>query len=240
MLAAFACMLCAAPALRAQTEPEAPQRPRPKPVNGFQVSVYTGASLNVFSGGYFAPGDLTFLDVETSVNFPVGAWVNIPVTSDMALYIRGGWHGTETVFFSGRRDSLHTPPGGFGEIGDELTLTYGLFHIDVLARLIGRQDGERVFVGPSFGWVRTKRIRVTETEYGPKKTYLLEEGELSSAIAMRTSIVIGAEYAFMPVKNLYVIPSLQVDYSPQKISADHPMKAVWYKFLLSVSWQFLE
>ncbi len=236
MLAAVFACICAVSSLTAQTEPESPALPPEKPVNGFQISVYSGVALNVFSGGYFAPGNRNFIAEESSFNTPVGAWMNIPVFDDIAIYLRAGWQGTQTVFFAGRQDSLRTA-AGYGEIGDELTLRYGLFHLDVLLRLIGRQDGERVFVGPSFGWARSRNVRVTETEYGPGKTYLIEEGEFAGATEMRTSIVIGAEYAFIPIKNLYIIPSLQVDYSPQKISSEHPLKMIMYKFLLSVSWQ---
>ena len=233
---ALALLLCLPVLVRAQTEPESPEQPKPPPVNGFQFSVFAGAALNVFSGGYFAPGERNFLAEESSFNTPVGVSINIPVFADAALYLRAGWHPTQTVFFSGRKDSLKSIPA-FGEIGDELTLRYALFHVDVLLRLIGRQDGERVFVGPSFNFVRSKRVRVTETEYASGVSYLIEEGELVGGESLRTSLVLGAEYAFVPLPDLYIIPSLQVDYSPQKLSTEHPIKAVFYKFLLTVAYQ---
>lgn len=231
-----ACVFIVPVLLRAQTEPESPTVPPPPLVNGWQISAFTGAALNVFSGGYFGVGDRTFVAEESSFNMPYGVSINIPVFSDASLYLRAGWHGTQTVFFSGRQDSLKSIQG-YGDIGDELTLRYDLFHVDVLVRLIGRQDGERVFVGPSFNYVRSKRVRLIETEYQTGVSYMYEDGDLAGAASMRTSLVLGAEYAFVPLRNLYVIPSVQVDYSPQKLSTEHPIKAVFYKFLVTVAYQ---
>jgi hypothetical protein len=152
------------------------------------------------------------------------------------LYIRAGWTPTQTSFFAGKYDSLRSAPA-FGEIGDEFAFTYSMAQLDVLFRLIGKMDGERIIIGPSFGFVRKKHVRVVETEYLTGAQYLIEDGDIAGALATRVSVIIGAEYAWTPVKNLYLIPSLQVDYCPSAISTEQPMKSMMYKFLVSVAWQ---
>ena len=222
-------------ALFSQTEPEAP-RPPEIPRNGYQISFFSGVSYNVFSGQYDGGCPCEFVAEETSGNVPYGFALNIPLFFDAALYLRGGVQNTSTTFFMGRNDSLRSGTGT-GNIGDELQLDYNLVHFDILLRLIGRQDGERVFVGPSFGFVRKKHVRLTETEYPTGAQYNLDDGDIEGGKSMRMSIIIGVEYAFVPLKNMYIIPSLQVDYTPQRISDVQLIRPTFYKFLVSVAYQ---
>ena len=233
LLAAAALLLPSA--TRAQTEPESPVAPVVLR-NGLQLSFFTGPSLNVFTGGYRATDELNFVAQASSWSMPAGLALNIPLWSDAALYLRGGWMPTRTTFFLGKTDSLRSGLG-VGEIGEDFTFSYSMFQFDVLFRLIGKMDGERVFVGPSFGFVREKKVRIIETEYPTGRQYLLEDTEISGALATRVSIVIGAEYAFTPFKDLYIIPSLQVDYGPSAISSEQPLKMIMYKFLVNIAWQ---
>jgi hypothetical protein len=237
-----ACLVIAAAPSRllGQTEPESPKAVEPLQ-NGLQISFFTGASLNVFSGGYFTQCPrgtcpIDFYAEDYSVSAPFGFGLNIPVFSDAALYLRAGWNSTHVTISSGRVDSLYTQET-VGELLDELTLYYTLFQVDVLVRLIGRQDGERIFLGPSFGFPIRKHAYVAETELSTGKKFLLEDRDVEGASSMRTSFVLGVEYAFVPVKNLYVIPSFQIDYSAQKISELQPIRPLYYKLLLSISYQ---
>jgi hypothetical protein len=224
-----------APRALAQDEPEAPKRPVVL-TNGFQLSFFAGPSLNVFSGGYSAVNNNSFIAQTSSWSMPAGFGLSIPMWSDAALYLRAGWTPTQTSFFAGKIDSLHSTVG-VGEIGDEFAFTYSMVQLDLLFRLIGKMDGERIIIGPSFGFVRKKHARVIETEYPTGAQYLIEDGDIAGALATRVSIIIGAEYAWTPVKNLYLIPSIQIDYCPSNLSTEQPMKFTMYKFLVSVAWQ---
>jgi len=221
--------------VNALTEPEAPRSEEPLS-NGFQLGFYSGISYNIFGGAYDGQCPCIFLGDGSSTSIPYGFDLNIPVFSDAALYLRAGWQNTSTGFFVGRTDSLRSIQA-VGEIGDGMTLFYDLAHFDVLVRLIGKQDGERVFLGPSFGWVQQKRIRIIESEYETGKRFLLQDKDIADPINLRYSFVLGAEYAFVPFRELYIIPSLQVDYSLQKISTLQPLKPNFYKFLVSVAYQ---
>ena len=226
--------------LLAQTEPESPRYQEPLR-NGFQLSFYSGVSMNVFSGGYFTfcpkgSCPIDFYAEDNSWSYPFGVAMNIPVFSDAALYLRAGWNSTKTTIGSGRIDSLYTQQT-VGEILDELTLYYTLFQVDVLVRLIGRQDGERVFLGPSFGFPIHKRAYVTETELSTGHQFLIEDTDVEGAQKVRTSLILGVEYAFVPTNNLYIIPSFQIDYSAQKISETQPIRPLFYKFLVNISYQ---
>lgn len=232
-------LLCAAAStavVQAQTEPEAPRAPE-KLMNGWQLSGWVGGSYNVFSGGYYDDeSNISFIADETSTSMPFGVSLNVPVFEDASLYLRAGWHRTETSFFTGRYDSLRSRTGQ-GEIGDELTVYYSMLTFDVLIRLIGRQDGERVYFGPSFGIVDTRRARVVETEYPTGAKYLFSDRDIESAHGVRRSFVIGAEYAFVPHKAIYIIPAIEIDYALQKLSTVQPLKPTFYKFLLSIAIQ---
>lgn len=220
----------------AQGEPEAP-REIVKPFNGYQIAFFTGLSYNVFSGSYDGNCSCEFLSNETSFNAPVGLSVNIPVFADASIYLRGSWQATRTEFFTGRTDSLRSLPGTTGDIGTDMELTYSMVQFDLLVRLIGKQDGERVFFGPSLGLVRQKRVRITDTEYETGTVYTVADGDYPSADAVRRSFVIGAEYAFIPLPGLYVIPSLQIDYALEKISDIQPLRPNFYKILVTVAYQ---
>jgi hypothetical protein len=234
--------LCIPAALLAQNEPESPVVKEP-PRNGFQLSFFGGVSMNVFTGGYFtncpkgASCPIDFYVNDVGWSFPYGVAMNIPLFSDAALYLRAGWNSTKVTISSGRLDTLYTIPNEPGELLDELYLHYTLFQFDLLLRLIGKQDGERIYLGPSFGYVLHKRAFVTETELATGRSFLLEDTDIQGAADMRLSLILGAEYAFMPFKNLYVIPAFEVDYAPKKISDDQPMRVVLYKLLLNVSYQ---
>lgn len=204
--------------------------------NGWQLSGYIGASYNVFHGGYAADCPCEFLANSTSGSFPYGLSLNVPLNEEMALYVRAGMQTTSTLFTVGRVDSLRSQPV-IGDLVDELTVDYSLFSIDILLRLIGKLDGERIFVGPSFGFVRKKTAKITETELQTGYRYTIENEDIEGARTLRTSIVIGAEYAFIPMRNLFIIPSVQVDYSPQKITDLQPLRPVFYKFVLNVAYQ---
>jgi hypothetical protein len=226
--------------VRAQNEPESPREVLPLR-NGFQLSFIAGLSMNVFSGGYFTQcprGNcpIDFYAEDNSYSIPLGVALNIPVFSDLAFYPRVGWNSTRITISSGRVDSLYTQES-VGALLDELTLYYTLVQVDLLVRLIGRQDGERVYLGPSFGFPIRKHAYVAETELSTGKSFLLEDTDVEGARSMRTSLILGVEYAFVPLKNLYIIPSLQIDYSAQKISDRQPIRPLFYKFLLNVSYQ---
>lgn len=232
-------VLCAlvsiSPEVLGQAEPEAP----PVPFvlrNGWQLSGYFGVSYNVFHGGYAADCPCEFLANATSGSYPYGLSLNVPINEELSLYLRAGMQTTSTLFTVGRVDSLRSQPV-VGDLADELTVEYSLFSVDILLRLIGKLDGERIFVGPSFGFVRKKSAEITETELQTGYQYTIENGDIEGARTLRTSIVIGAEYAFIPTRNLFIIPSVQVDYSPQKITDLQPLRPVFYKFVLNVAYQ---
>jgi hypothetical protein len=219
----------------AQTEPETPEEKEPLH-NGFQISFYTGMTLNSYTGGYFGPCPCDFWNNAVSFSFPAGGALNIPLFEDAALLLRAGWHASETGFFSGRVDSLHSGPGT-GDIGSDLTLEYSLVNVDLLLRLIGRMDGERVYVGPSFGLVQRKHVHLVDTEYDTGKQFPITDGNIEGGRNVRVSVVIGVEYAFTPLRNLFLIPAFEIDYSPNKISDIQPLRPTFYKLLLTIGYQ---
>jgi hypothetical protein len=204
--------------------------------------VYGGLSAHVLSGGYLGGCPCDFVASGSGWSTPFGASLNIPVFSDAAIYLRLGLHQTTTDMFSGRFDSLRSARDA-GSIGSDLRLQFDLVNFDVLLRLIGRQDGERVFTGLSFGFVRNTHVRLTDTEYGTGATYIIEDKALEEARNMYAFFVIGVEYAFIPLRNLYLIPSMEINYSLNKIMKDVPprptyaMRPIFYKILLTAAVQ---
>lgn len=219
----------------AQTEPEIP-RPPEALRNGWQLSFVTGLSYNVMSGEYDGGCPCLFLDQEHSLSVPLGGAINVPLASDISLLLRAGYHKTVTKFFVGREDSLVFSPG-IGDIGNDLTLTYSQLQIDVLLRLIGRLDGERVYFGLGYGLVDKQRVLLTETEYVNGTRSLIYSGDLEGKRSNRVSFIIGAEYALIPWKNLYVIPSFEIDYTVHRISSIQPLRPWMFKLLVSVGFQ---
>ena len=224
-----------------QTEPEAPRKPE-KLYNGFQIAFYAGASYNHLIGEYHGAGPSDFVGNTSSFSMPFGGWLNIPLFADAALYLRAGVHNTSTDWLTGRYDSLRSVDD-YDVVLSNWTFEYNLFNIDVLLRLIGEHDGERIYIGPSFSVVNRKHVFIEDTEYLTDATYVMEDGEMLVDQSVRTSIIIGAEYAFIPLKNLYVIPALEVDYPFEKLyrgGKDRPyfrLRPIFYKFVLSISYQ---
>jgi hypothetical protein len=223
------------PAALAQTEPEVPEENAPLR-NGFQISLFGGVSLNSYTGAYFGDCPCDYWENERSWSVPYGVALHVPLFEDAALYLRGSLHRTSTDFFVGRYDSLRSAQT-VGSIGDDMTIHYSLATIDVLLRLIGHLDGERVYIGPSFGIVQQKRVHIVETEYATGTRWLLTNRDIEGARDLRVSIVIGAEYAFMPLRNLSIIPAIEIDYAPKKISDWQPLRVTFYRALIGVSYQ---
>ena len=233
--------LLATAGARAQTEPEAPVVPE-KLYNGYQFSVFGGGNLVYINGQYNGLCPCEFVGDVTSFNEFYGASVNIPIFNDASIYLRFGRNHTSTDWFTGRTDSLRSI-AATGLVGSDLTFDYDLLHFDLLLRLFGNIDGERVYLGPSFGFVQRKHIRVIDSELATGKRYLIEDAELAVDHDLRVSFVIGAEYAFIPFKNVYVIPAIEVDYAFDKIlqpRGERPnfsMRPTFYKFYVTLAYQ---
>lgn len=232
--------LCA-PRLAAQTEPEAPRDPV-KLYNGYQFSVFGGGNLTYLNGDYAGLCPCEFVGDESSFNEFYGLSLNIPIHEDAALYLRLARNRTSTGWFTGRADSLRSVQD-VGLVGSDLTFDYDVLSFDLLLRLYGRIDGERVYVGPSFGFVRDKHVRVTDTELSTGKIWLIEDDELDVEHSLRMSFIIGAEYGFVPLPNLFVIPAFEIDYSFAKIINDRPerpsfsIKPTFYRLYVTVAYQ---
>lgn len=235
-------LVTAASRVSAQTEPEAPKPPE-KLYNGWQFSMYGGGSLFYTNGDYFGISGGNFVGDVTSFNALYGASVNIPVHQDFALYLRAGVNDASTEWSTARSDSLAT--GGVGYVISDMTFDYNLLNVDLLFRLIGSMDGERVYIGPSFGIVRKKNVRIIDTDLTSGISRVTEDAPLDVEHDLRLSMVIGAEYAFVPLKNLYVVPAIEVDYAFGKIIQDRSarpnfvLRPTYYKFLVTVAYQFL-
>ena len=223
----------------AQTEPEAPTEPV-KLYNGYQFSFYGGGSLFYTSGEYNSVSKGDFVGDISSTNFMYGASLNIPVLEDLALYLRAGRNSASTDWATARTDSTS---GSTGYILSDMVFDYDILHLDFLLRLIGSMDGERVYIGPSFGLVRKKHVLITDTDLTTGAKRVVEDGPLDVEHDLRLSMVIGAEYAFVPFKNLYVVPALEVDYAFSKILQERStrpnfvFRPTYYKFLVTVSYQ---
>jgi hypothetical protein len=234
---------CGAAPLLAQTEPEAP-RPPEKLYNGWQFSVYGGGSLFYTNGEYNGLCNCNFVGDVTSINAIFGTSVNVPLHQDFALYLRAGINNASTMWSTARTDSLLST-GGSGYVLSDMTFDYHLLNLDVLFRLIGSMDGERVYIGPSFSVVGKKNVRITDTELSSGLTRVVEDGPLDVDHSLRVSMIIGAEYAFVPIKNLYVVPAVEVDYAFGKILQDRSarpnfvLRPTYYKLLVTVAYQFL-
>lgn len=231
-------LLVAAGGVRAQNQPEAPGsvlRPE-KQTNGWQIAFYTGASYNVYYEGYTIVNLMDWVAQETSWNMPYGVALNVPIGNDFSLYLRAGVQNMSTDFFNGKVDSLESAPI-LGTIGYTLNFKFDIRTLDVLFRLIGHNDGERVYFGPSFGFVRTKRITVTEEEYETGFQKVLVDEDMPAADNFFPTFVIGGEYAFVPVKNLFLIPAIEVNFGWQRVSGLQPLRVNYYRLLFSVSYQ---
>jgi hypothetical protein len=229
------------PRLAAQTEPEAPREPE-RLSNGYQFSLFGGGNLMYLNGDYQGLCPCEFLGDQTSTNAFYGMSLNLPIHEDAALYLRLSRNRTHTVWSTGRADSLRSVQD-LGLVASDLTLDYDVLAFDLLLRLYGRIDGERVYVGPSFGFVRDKHVRVTDTELSTGKIWLIEDGTLDVEHSLRMSFVIGAEYAFVPIKNLFVIPAFEIDYSLAKIANERlerpnfSIKPTFYRLYLTLAYQ---
>ena len=225
----------------AQTEPEAPRVPEVL-YNGFQVSFTAGASINHIVGEYFSPCPCEFYGNATSISPYFGGSLNIPVFEDAALLLRLGLNTTSSKWETARNDSLWSRPE-IGTVLSELTYDYHLLTFDVLARLIGSMDGARVIVGPSFGVVKRNHVRVVDREYTSGAERVVEDGDLQVDHDLRVSMIIGFEYAFTPLRNLYMIPSFEVDYPFQRLAnedgvrPEFRLRPIFYKMMFSVSYQ---
>lgn len=225
----------------AQTEPEAPREPEVL-YNGYQFSFFGGGNLTYLNGYYNGLCPCEFVGDITDYNLFYGAAINIPLFSDASLYLRLSHNRSSSNWFTGRSDSLRSVPA-LGLVGSDLTFDYDVLSFDVLLRLFGRIDGERVYIGPSFGFVREKNIRITDTELRTGAVYLIEDDALALDHRMRMSFIIGAEYAFVPLKDLYVIPSFEIDYSFSKLENERSarpnfsMKPTFYRFFVTIAYQ---
>jgi hypothetical protein len=240
-VAAMLFLLLPAGTLLAQTEPEAPRTPE-KLYNGFQISLYGAFAYTHLVGNYSGPCACEFVGNASSWGGAWGGWVNIPIFSDAALYLRFGWRPSSTDWFTSRSDSLHSTPG-VGDIGTNLTFQYDMMRLDALFRLIGRMDGERIYMGPSFGFVQTAHVRIVDIELATNKTFVMQDEDLPLTSDLRVSIILGVEYAFHVARNLYLIPALEVDYPFEKLIDDTPpkpeyeLRPVFYSVQLSASYQ---
>lgn len=236
-----ALFLFIAPRLAAQGEPEAPREPV-KLYNGYQFSLFGGANMVYVNGDYAGDCPCEFVGDETSFNEFYGVSLNIPVLEDAAVYLRLSRNRTRTAWFTGRNDSLRSTRV-LGTVGSDLTLDYDVLAFDLLFRLYGRIDGERVYIGPSFGFVRDKKVFLTDTEFSTGKVWLIEDGQLDVEHSLRMSFVIGAEYGFVPLPNLFVIPAFEIDYSFAKITNERierpnfSIKPTFYRVFVTVAYQ---
>jgi hypothetical protein len=225
----------------AQTEPEAP-RPPEVLYNGFQLSATGGLSMNHIVGEYYGDCPCEFYGNTTSTSPYFGASLNIPVFEDAALLLRVGINNSSSSWETGRNDSLWTSPE-IGTIFSNLIFEYELLSFDVLARLIGAMDGPRLLVGPSFSAVKRKHLRIVDEEFVSGAQRVVEDGDLQVDQETRISMILGFEYAFTPVHNLYVIPSFEVDYPFAKllnqdgVDPDFSLRPIFYRLLVSVSYQ---
>lgn len=229
------------PRLSAQTEPEAPRDPV-KLYNGYQFAVFGGGNLTYLNGDYFGLCPCDFVGDQTGSNLFYGASINIPIFSDASVYLRLSRNKTSTSWSTARVDSLRSVQEVNFVVSD-LTFDYDLLSLDVLLRLFGHIDGERVYLGPSFGFVRDKHVRITDSEMSTGKVWLIEDDQLDVTHSLRMSFVIGAEYAFVPFKNLYVIPALEIDYAFGKIFNERNerpsfnLKPTFYRFYVTLAYQ---
>ena len=227
--------------VQAQTEPEAPREPE-KLYNGWQFALFGGLNLAYMNGEYYGGCPCEFLGDETSANGFYGVSLNVPLFADASIYLRLGRNRTSTSWSTGRNDSLWSTPG-VGVALSDMTIDYDLLHFDFLLRLFGHIDGERVYLGPSFGFVREKHVRITDTEFESGAVRVIEDGPLDIEHDLRVSFVIGAEYAFVPFRNLYVIPAFEVDYAFDKLVRERAgtpnfrLRPTFYKFYLTLAYQ---
>jgi len=225
----------------AQTRPEAPREPEVL-YNGFQLSLYGGGTLMYMNGEYYGSCPCDFFGDITSSNLIFGASMNIPVFQDASIYLRAGLNRTSTTWTNARTDSLFSTPGT-GYIVSDLVFDYDLHHLDFLIRLIGNIDGERVYIGPSFGFVRKKHVRITDSELSTGAARIVEDAAMVTDHELRVSMIIGAEYAFVPIRNLYVIPAIEVDYAFGRITQNRlerpnfRLRPTFYKLLVTLAYQ---
>ncbi|MAT39027.1 MAG: hypothetical protein CL946_05425 [Ectothiorhodospiraceae bacterium] len=224
-------------ATQAQTEPEAPPsvlEPE-ETANGWQIGFYGGVAHNEFYEGYRILNVINFLTIERSWSAPFGVSLNIPIFNDASIYLRAGVHLSETNFFNGKYDSLSN--GELGAIGFDMDFTFNLVQFDILLRLIGNNDGERVYFGLGLGFVQDKNITLTRSELQTGMTEVLQDQPMPGADDLFPLFIIGGEYALIPLPNLYVIPALEIQYGFQDISTLQDLKAVYYRALVTVSYQ---
>ena len=121
---------------------------------------------------------------------------------------------------------------------DDLSIVYNILNLEVLLRLTAEENGVRVLAGPTFGFVQKKQIELIETEVDSRQSFLIEKGDLTDAVPVRYGFLLGIEYAFIPMKQVFVIPALSLDYAFNKISLQQSVRPVFFNLSVNIAFQF--
>lgn len=205
--------------------------------NGFQIGIFGGVTYNLFKGEYGGSCPCDFLKSGTGFNTPFGMTVNIPLINESSLFIRFGISSSVIKFEGARYDSLHSIQA-LGTMLDNLTIRYNILNLEVLLRLTAQENGIRILAGPTFGFVKKKQVELIETEVDSQQSFLIEKGDVVDAVPVRYGFLLGIEYALIPVKHVFVIPSFSLDYAFNKISLQQSVRPVFFHVSINIAYQF--
>ena len=206
-------------------------------VNRFQISFFSAASYNIMKGQYDGVCPCSFVQAGSGWSFPVGLSFNIPFTDDASIYLRASVESQSLAFESARKDTLRSIKE-YGEMTDDLTIESDLIQFDLLLRLIAEEQGVRLLAGPSFGFSKKSRARILETELKTGVAYTVEDGDLQEERRTRYGFIFGIEYAFIPIKGIYIIPALIFRYGMHSISNAQSLRLLNYTLNISLAYQF--
>jgi|GEM_PF-3801504 len=203
--------------------------------NGFQVGIYGSLAFIRYIGDWNGPCSCLFNANRGDFRPAYGLSLSFPITRETALFLRFSSTDLGTYFQTEFSDTLLGEQVGW--VG-RLDVEYRAFTVEILLRIIASQEGFRLLVGPSIGFISELNLRVTgESLVGlATREYMNETPE--GAGTTRLGFMMGVEYAFRIWDNLYVIPNATLDYGWKRIVKYQTLRPNYYQVAVGVAYQF--
>jgi len=203
--------------------------------NGFQIGIYGGLAFIRYIGDWDGPCSCLFNANRGDFRTAYGLSLSFPITRETALFLRFSSTDLGTHFRTEFSDTLLGKQVGW--VG-RMDIEYRAFTVEVLLRIIASQEGFRLLVGPSIGFISEQNIRVTgESLVGSAtREYMNETPE--GAGNTRLGFMMGVEYAFRVWDGLYVIPNATLDYGWKRMVRYQTLRPNYYQVAVGIAYQF--
>ncbi len=203
--------------------------------NGFQIGIYGALAFIRYIGDWDGPCSCLFNANRGDFRPAYGLSLSFPITRETALFLRFSSTDLGTYFQTEFSDSLQGKQVGW--VG-RMDVDYRAFTVEILLRIIASQEGFRLLVGPSIGFISEQNFRVTgESLVGlVTREYMNETPE--GASNTRLGFMMGVEYAFRVWDKLYVIPNATLDYGWKRIVRYQTLRPNYYQVAIGIAYQF--